>query len=291
MTKGKTYIMILLFILPSMIIMFGVIIYPLMYSLYISFHRFSLGLMKLGTPYVGLDNYREMLSNPHFWYSLKITLYFTGVSIGLELVLGFLIAFILNVPFKGRSFLEAIIIIPWSVPAVINGILWKWIYNGSYGALNGILLQLGLIDSYKVWLGTPLSALNCIVIADVWSMTPFVAIVIWAGLQSIDSPIYEAAKVDGAGPLSSFFYITLPLLKATLLFVLAIRIMEAFRVFDIVYVLTSGGPGGGTQTLSYYVYISSFKFLKFGYGAAVSYIITAFIAVWSVILLLSFRKK
>jgi ABC-type sugar transport system permease subunit len=180
----------------------------------------------------------------------------------------------LNENFKGRGLIRALIIIPWAIPTIVNGVLWRWIYQPNFGALNGLLYQLGIIDSYKNWLAKPFLAMNMTILADAWHMTPFYVLLILAGLQGIPGSLYEAARVDGASWFRQLWHITLPLLKPTFLVILVVRTIETFRVFDIIYALTGGGPGDGTKVIGYYAYEQTFRFMDFGTGAAVSIIIT-----------------
>jgi multiple sugar transport system permease protein/N,N'-diacetylchitobiose transport system permease protein len=260
-----------LFIIPSLLVIFGLNLYPILYSFWLSLH--DVKLTKALHPFIGLQNYIDILSSTYFWSSIRITFYFVAVSMSLQMVWGFLIALILNQKFFGRGFVRAFILIPWAVPTIVNGILWEWIYNANYGALNGILFQLGLIDTYKNWLGEPWLALNMIILADTWKMTPFYVIMYLAGLQTIPGELYESAKIDGAGIWKRFVHIMLPMLKPIILVILVLRTMQAFKVFDIIYIMTKGGPAGGTMVISFYTYTESFGNLNFGYGSAMSFII------------------
>jgi ABC-type sugar transport system permease subunit len=181
--------------------------------------------------------------------------------------------------------LRALILIPWAIPTVVNGTIWKYIFDANYGALSGLLFSLGLIKEYIPFLGSPFLALNSVILADVWNMTPFVALILLAGLQSVPEEVIEAARVDGAESFKILFKIILPLLKPTILVVLILRTLGAFKVFDIIYVLTHGGPANGTKVLSYLTYQESFEFLNFGYGAALSYSITIFTAILAILYL------
>mgnify|MGYP001488355246 CR=1 FL=1 len=168
-------------------------------------------------------------------------------------------------------------LLPWAVPAVVNGIMWKWILNPSYGALNGFLYSLGLIDNYIIWLGSPTLALAMVVLADVWKETPFIMLLFLAALQTIPKELYEAARVDGANPVQSFFHVTLPLIRPTLFVAVALRTIWALKSFDLIYTLTAGGPSSGTSVIGYYTYLKSFVSLQLGRGAAVAYIMTFFV--------------
>ena len=272
-----------LLILPCLIVIFGVIIWPVLYSLYISFHKMY--MVHPGEfPFIGLKNYSKIFHNPVFWAALGRTFYFTGASVGVSIILGLGIAMVLNQEFRGRAFMRGLIILPWALSSVVNGMMWKWIYNGSYGALNGLLLQLGWIDSYKIWLADPKVAMNLVVMAEIWKETPVGVIFILASLQTIPNPLYEAAKVDGANAWSRFKYITLPLLKPIILLLIVIKSIWAIRdSFDVVYMITRGGPGDSTQVVTYYAYLATFKFLRFGYGAALAYLITLIILIFAVV--------
>ena len=280
-----------LLILPCLVVIFGIIIWPVLYSLYISFHKMYM-VYPGEFPFIGLKNYSDVLHNPTFWAALRHTFYFTGMSVGVEIILGLGIALVLHQDFRGRAFMRGLIILPWALSSVVNGMMWRWIYNGSYGALNGLLFQLGWIDSYNVWLANPKMAMNFVVMAEIWKETPVGIIFILASLQTIPSSLYEAARVDGANAWSRFKHITLPLLKPILLLLIVIKSVWAIRdSFDIVYMITRGGPGESTQVVTYYTYIATFKFLRFGYGAALAYLITLVILIFIVVYMrLLYRK-
>ncbi|HHY46739.1 MAG TPA: sugar ABC transporter permease [Firmicutes bacterium] len=278
----KGYQLAISLILPSLILLGGIILYPILNNFFISFFRYDL-TMPWSRPFVGLGNYIDMFKNREFLASVGRAAYFTAVSVSLEVVLGLLIALFLNQKFRGQAFLKTLIILPWAVPTVVSAIMWKWIYDANYGALNGILLQLGFIEKYQPWLTRPLTAMNLIIMADVWHQTPFVVFIFLAALSTIPAPLYEAAKVDGAGVVNAFFKITLPLMKPAFLIVLVIRTMEAFRIFDIIYVITGGGPANATQVVTYYTYVETFRYLHLGNGAAQSFVVSLFIMLLSIV--------
>jgi multiple sugar transport system permease protein/N,N'-diacetylchitobiose transport system permease protein len=224
-------------------------------------------------PFVGLDNYVKVFQDPGFYSVLGHTLYFTLVSTFAELALGIAIALLLDAPLKGRWFWRSLVVLPWALPTIVNGALWRWIYNGQYGALNGLLSTLGISDTPHQWLGSPFLALNMVIIADVWKNTSIVAFFILAGLQTIPDDVREAARVDGASAWRSFWAITLPLLVPSIAVVLILRTIEAFKVFDIIYVMTGGGPANGTQTIAFYTYLQAFSNQLYGYGSALAYLI------------------
>ncbi len=215
-----------------------------------------------------------------------MTLYFTVVSLGLQLILGFMAALFLNIPFRGQKLLRALILAPWAVPTVVNAQLWNWILNASYGALNKLLLQLGIIRQPIVWLGEPKLALNVIILADTWKMLPLFIIMLLAGLSTIPGTYYEAAKMEGAGFWHTFRKITFPLLKPMLLVILVLRTTQTIRVFDVIYMLTQGGPNNSTMTISYYTYFQTFSLFDFGYGATIAMIV----AILTVFIALTYKK-
>jgi ABC-type sugar transport system permease subunit len=266
----------LLLILPSLAVVFGIILYPLLRTLWTSL--FDVNSPFPGSyPFVGLGNYRRTLTNPDFWAAVRRTAYFTIVSTLLELGLGILLGLLMNVQFRGRWLLRSIMVLPWALPTIVNGTMWRWIFNPDYGALNALRTQMHILSHYRSWLGSPSLALNMVVLADVWKNTPLAAFLVLAGLQTIPKELFEAARVDGAGPIRTFFRITLPLLRPTILIILVVRTIEAFKVFDIIYVMTRGGPANGTQTVAYYAYLQAFSNQLFGYGAALAYMMALFI--------------
>lgn len=265
----------LLLLLPSLLIILGITLQPILTTFYLSFFKTTLGKI---TPdiFVGLENYSNLLADPLFWRTIQRTLYFTFVSVGLELVLGLAIAQLIHTHPPGWRFLRTSLIIPWAVPTIVNATMWRWIYNADYGALNGMLLNLGLIDKYIPWLTYPKTAMNLIILADVWHSVPFIALILQAGLATLPFELEEAAAVDGANALQRFIFIRLPLLRSAILVALVIRTVEAFRVFDIIYVITNGGPAFGTVTVSFLTYLETFTYGNVGRGAAVSFLISAF---------------
>lgn len=264
-------------IVPAFIVVFALIFMPIVRAFWMSLHIIDLKRPALGQPFVGLANYIDIFQDSFFWASVNRTTYFMVVSIAIELVIGIAVALLLNQEFKGRGLLRAIILIPWALPITIDAIMWKWILNPSYGALNSLLWQLGIIDSYRSWLSDPFGALNMVILADIWKVTPLVVLLVLAALQTIPKSLYEAAVVDGANRWYNFWHITIPLLRPTLAIVLVIRTMDAFKVFDIIYIMTSGGPSDGTKVIAYYTYLEAFSFLRFGRGAALAYLMTIFI--------------
>jgi multiple sugar transport system permease protein len=261
------------FFAPALVLLATVTAYPIGYLVWLSLQRRSLIFADL-SGFTGIGNYTRLLTDPRFWNALYNTVYFTAVSVAVELVLGLGMALLLSRPAAGRGLLRALMLIPWVIPSVVSARMWEWMFNVDYGVLNYLLGA--RID----WLGSPRWAIHAAIITDVWKMTPFVALLLLAGLQGIPADLYRAARVDGAGAWLIFRRITLPLLTPLILVVLIFRTIDAFRVFDAIYVLTGGGPGNSTETLSIYAYKVLFQTLQFGYGATLS--MTVFVCVAAV---------
>ncbi len=283
------------YLLPSFFIILGIILLPLFYSVFISFIDLTKNVHKLDNPnlwdFVGLTNYIEALTGSEFWSALYKTLYFTVLSVGLEFILGLLIALTLNEAFVGRGVVRGLMLIPWALPTIVNSVLWKWFYDADHGTITGLLEKLGLTEGYINILGSSFSAMNAIIIADVWKNTAFISLILLAALQSLPKDIYEAAKVDGANVFKRLLTITLPMLSPAILVALVIRTMEAFKVFDIIYIMTSGGPAGGTRVLSFLTYESSMMFGNFSYGSAIAITMTFFSMVFAIIYIKSLYKN
>jgi ABC-type sugar transport system permease subunit len=277
-------------LLPACVAVFGVIIYPMFRTLLVSLFQVNSALATV-TPFVGLGNYIHVLSSSTFWAAIGRTLYFTLVSTALELALGLIVAALLNAKLKWRWLFRTIVVIPWAIPTIVNAAMWKGIFNAQYGALNALLTQLGILHSYKAWLGDPNLALNMVILADVWKTVPLVAFFLLAGLTSIPGELYEAAKLDRAGWPRIFRSIVLPMLVPSISIVLVLRTVEAFKVFDIIYAMTRGGPIDSTSTVAYFAYETAFSDQNFGVGSAISYIITIFILCLSAIYLRLLRRS
>lgn len=258
---------------PALIIIIGLMLYPLLYTVYLTLVDYNV-LTGINKGFVGVQEYVEVFSDPKFWNAIKVTMYFVAGSLLLQTIAGFAVATFLNIPFRGQRILRAVMLAPWAVPTVVNAQLWNWILNASYGALNKLLLGIGVIEDPIVWLGDPKLALNVIIVADTWKMLPLFVVMLLAGMSSIPPSHYEAAKLEGASFWQSFCKITFPLLKPMLLVVLIMRTAQAIRVFDIVYVLTQGGPSNSTMTISYYTYYQTFSALDFGYGSTLAMVVT-----------------
>src|SRR5438552_3823933 len=277
---------------PMVLVLLLVVAYPLADALWLSLHRVNLANPEQGQPFVGLGNYLHAFRQPTFWYSVQRTLYFMIVSVALELTLGLLFAVLLNERFRGNLGARLAMIFPWALLTVSNGVLWAWILNPTYGVANALLVQLGVLSGPKAWLSDTFWTMNVIILADVWKTVPNMTLLLLAGLQPIPDDLYEAAEVDGATRWQKLTRITLPLLRPVILVAVALRTIGAFRVFDITYVLTgNGGPADSTRVISFYDYDQAFRYLFFGYGAAISWLITAFMILLIVVYMRLLRSE
>ena len=221
----------------------------------------------------GLDNYVTVLTDPQFWLAVQRTVYFSVMSVAAISILALLVALLLNEDFPGRRALGAILLVPWAIPYVANALMWKWIYDSNYGALNGLLYQLDFINSYMVWLGDADKTLPLIANAFVWKEVPLAAILLLVGLKTIPADLHAAAKVDGANGLRRFVHITLPALKPAFGLVAIYETMMAIRHFDLFFILTEGGPGDASHVVAWRIYVETFRNLSFGTGAAMAYVL------------------
>jgi multiple sugar transport system permease protein len=256
-----------LLVIPALLVLGLVFLYPIARALLFSFFTQNLGT-QLQPIFSGLTNYMRMVGDGRFWQSLGNTSVFTVASVVLELVLGMAIALVLNQSFRGRGIVRTVAILPWALPTAIMGLAWAWIFNDQYGIVNDLLMRIGAIDTGINWLGDPNLAMMAVIIADVWKTTPFISIILLAGLQSISQDLYEAHAIDGANAWQNFTKITLPLIMPQILIAMLFRFAQAFGIFDLVQVMTGGGPGGATETVSIYIYATIMRYLDFGYGSA-----------------------
>ena len=250
-----------------------VALFPLAWTVWESLHLHDLRMPWLGRPFIGLGNYLEALGDPRFWAALAHTGSFAVISVSLELVLGTVLALAMNRAFRGRGLMRASILVPWAMPTIVSGLLWKFMFDGDAGIANAALVKVGVLDHPMVWFIQTGLAWVPVILADVWKTTPFVALLLLAGLQNIDRSLYEAARIDGASTLHQFVFVTLPLLRPAILVALIFRTLDAFRVFDLIYVMTGGGPGTSTEPIALYTFNALLQYLRFGYGSALSVIV------------------
>lgn len=261
-----------LFLAPVMVVLMGVAVFPILYSFYLSFFRIKLTRPDR-TPFVWFENYTDLFTNDLFWISVWRTVTFSVVSVSAIAVIALLISLLLNQDFRGRRVLSTILLIPWAIPYVANALMWKWIYDSGYGALNGLLYQLDFIDKYMIWLGDQDKTIFLIANAFVWKEVPLATILLLVSLKAIPADLYQAARVDGANIWQRFFHITLPAMKPGFMLVMIYETMMAIRHFDLFFILTEGGPGDASHVLSWHIYVETFRNLSFGSGAAMSYVL------------------
>lgn len=288
MNANLTTLRAWLLMLPLLLIMLSVIGWPFVDTVRLSFT--DARLVGTGGDYVGLENYRRLFSSDAFWRAFRVTTAFAVISVFVEMVLGVLVALLLFQDFRGRNVLRALLILPWALPTVVNALLWRLIYNPEYGALNAMLVQLGVLDEYRSWLGDPNSALAALIVADAWKNFPLVALISLAALHAVPQSIRAAAIVDGANALARFRYVILPYLAGPLMVAMVLRTIEAFKVFDIIWVMTRGGPANSTRTLSILVYQEAFSFQRAGSGASLALIITLAVTVLAVAYVFLIRR-
>jgi trehalose/maltose transport system permease protein len=267
-------------IVPAVLVVFLVIGYPLIQVLVYSVLKYKLDGV---TPpsFVGFGNYMFILTDPDFWLAVQNTLIFSVFSVTLECVLGLTVALVANSNFKGRSILRVAILIPWAIPTVVSSKIWAWMFNDIYGVVNVLLINFHLIPQKIAFLATPATALPVIIAVDVWKTTPFMALLLLAGLGLIPGDLYEAAAIDGASKIRQFFSLTLPLIMPTLLVALIFRTLDALRVFDIFYVMVGGQ--GNMATMAIYNQQWLVSFLDAGTGSAASVIILVIIMAFVVL--------
>lgn len=256
---------------PALLAILGIVFIPIIQSFGQSFFNQDLSRPQ-NDAFIWFQNYANLLKDTRYLNSLFITFRFAIVSVIFELILGISIAVILNQNFIGRGFVRGLMILPWAMPSVVNAAMWKWIYNADYGALNALLHQLGIIQQYQVWLRDPFWANVLIILANVWKETPFTVLMVLAALQTIPDDLYEASRVDGASGWQAFLRITLPLILPIVAMVSILQFIWGFQTFDLITIVTGGGPFSSTELVTLRVYATTFRSLRFGYGSAMAYL-------------------
>ena len=287
MAKEKNTAYLMAFPAAVIIILLGVV--PILYVIWLSLSNVNPVTME--TEFIGLENYADTLGNLDFWKSMGITFYFTIISVVLQLFLGVCVALLLNQEFKGRWLVRTLSLLPWAVPTLVNANLWKWMLNTSYGIVNKLLIAMGIVDEGVFWLGHPFLTLNCVVVVDTWRMLPMVMLMLLAAMQTVSKATLEAAKMDGAGASKRVLNVYLPSIKPMILVVLVLRTIQAFRVFDIIFTMTKGGPDNGTMTISFYTYQEIYDYLNYGKGAAIALIILIAMLILSLIYMQLLKEK
>lgn len=259
-----------LFLIPSLILFLVFVAYPVLNTLKTSFYSLRVQNIATGGKWVGLANYKKVLSDGNMWQSLRFTVFFTLISVVLETIIGMVCALIMNREFRGKSIVCGSILVPWCIPTIVSGLMWSYMFAESYGIINQILEMLGLPPaSWITGRGTPFWS---VIIADVWKTTPYMGLLMLSGLKMVPLEYYEAASIDGAGKIKQFFYITIPSIRQVLLVAIMFRTISSFRIYDLIKVLTNGGPGTATTSLTMYTMQQYFSFGNYGYGSTLAVI-------------------
>ena len=279
---------------PAVLTIGALFLYPLLYAVMLSLYQMN-DKMPGSTQFVGLWNYAQLAADDNFREAMGRTFVFSLFTVfgGVALAVG--IARLLQHPFRGRNLARVLLLVPWAVPPVVNGIMWKLVFDGTYGVANAALTGIGIIDGPIQWLADPQLVMGVLILSEVWKLTPFLALMTIASMQAIPSNIYRAAAIDGAGGWAQFWKVTLPNLRGTLMFLFIVQSMWSIKVFDTIYVLTggSGGPAEATTTINFLAYLTTFSYLDRGYGAAMSITIMGLVIVVTIfwILVLGRRKE
>lgn len=270
-------------VLPGVGIIAAVALAPLVWTFWESLHLHDLRMPWLGRPFIGLANYAEALTDPRFGAAMAHTVFFTGTSVAIELVLGLVLALGMSRAAHSRGVLRVAVLLPWAIPTVVVGLLWRFMFDSESGIVNAAIAGTGVVPEGFVWFVSPGAVWVPVILADVWKMTPFVALMLLAGLESIDRALYEAARIDGASVWRQFIEITLPLLWPALAVATLFRALDGLRVFDLIYVLTAGGPGTATEPISLYTFNALLQNLRFGFGSALAMIVFALTFVFALV--------
>ncbi len=286
--KSDVYIPIIL-LAPAFLLVVGVILYPICYAVGLSFQYYKL-TDYVNRHFVGLENYISVWSNETFLASLGNTVKWVGITVICQFLFGLVLALILNTPFRGRGVIRSITLMPWVTPGVVIALMWVWIYNGNFGILNKCLTSLGVLKENVPWLGSADTALYSQIATMVWQGIPFFAIMILAALQTISPDLYEAAEISGAGGWQKFIYITVPEIMPTIVTTCMLRIIWVFNNVEVLYLMTGGGPGHSSMTVSLVAYIRAQKSLDFGQGSTIAIYGTLFMILFMTIYLKLTRR-
>lgn len=280
-----------LFILPAVLLMVVVLIYPILFSIHTMLHQWNYIQPHIPKSFVGFGNFTRAFNDEVFWISLQNTFTYTILSIVVAFVFGFALALLMNKDFFGKNVIRVVMMLPILIVPVVIALLWRILYNGQFGIIPFLLHELGFLARGQTPIAMPDYALLSVIVVSIWQVTPFYFLVLYAGLKSIPIEQYEVAKIDGANKVQEFFSITLPWLKPVIIMVLLITFIDAFKVFDHVYILTGGGPGNQSEVISYYVYRQSFNLFQVGYGSTIAFIVLSIECVLTAFFLLLVSKR
>ena len=270
-----------LFLLPAVLVMLAGLVYPVLDAIYLSFFDWKIGTSFERAPNVGLANYGRMLTDPDVRESLWVTIRFGLWTITIEMILGVALALLLEKPIRGASVFRTIFILPLMVSPVVVALIWRYLYDARIGWINYYLNAWFGLD-YQVWLGDPSLAFAAIVVTDIWQWTPFIFIIVIAGLQALPAEVIEASKIDGTNWWQQIFYVKLPMIRSILLIALLMRLIDVFRALEVMYIMTGGGPGRSTELLSLHIYNRAFSAQQLGYASAIAVLLIAIVSILSV---------
>ena len=257
--------------LPAIIYITIFLVVPLVYNIWLSISDANGSNLITGDYHpTGFANYKEMLASPGFWNGVKLSAIFTVASLALQFLVGYALALFFRKPFPGNGIIRALLLVAWILPAVVTGTIFRWMFYSDFGVINYFLNSMHLVDKPVMWLTGPTTAMVAVVVANLWVGMPFNMLLILSGLHTIDDGLYEAAEVDGAGPIRTFFSITEPLMRPVVFSLLLLGVINTYKVFDLIYTMTKGGPVEATTTLPIFTYLQTFKVFDFGNGAAAS---------------------
>lgn len=260
-------------VLPCFVFLAAFAFYPILNAVWTSLHELQLDRPQSGFPFTGLANFARALRDADAWHAIRVTLAYVVVTVAAQFVVGLAIALVIHNTIRAKGFVRAAALLPWTLPPVLAGQMWRWLFNDQAGVINDLLHRSGLIEQQIVWLGVSHLAFGAVATAATWGAASYMALILLAGLQGIPGELYEAASLDGATPVRTFFAVTLPLLRAPIMVSLVLRTLGALQALDLPFVMTGGGPGNATETVALYIYKNTFQFLDFGYGAALSVIL------------------
>jgi multiple sugar transport system permease protein len=282
----------LAFLAPALIFMVAMFAYPLFYNIWMSVTDFRVATFLTGVaPFVGIDNYVDLFRNKTFYSALWLTGIFTAISIAGQMTIGMLLALFFWRSFPLNATMRALLLAPWLLPLVVSSSVWQWMFQQDYGIINYVLVSLGLVESKIPWLVNPTNALISVIITNIWIGIPFSMAVFHSGLQALPREILEAAELDGAGKFQRFFLVILPLLRPLTAIVFVLSVTYTVKVFDLIYVMTGGGPADATQTLAIFSFKLSFKLFDFGHGAAVGNVLVVISLFFAYFYIRSFRRQ
>ncbi len=273
-----------LLVAPALLVLLGVIGFPLVQAAWMSMHQIVLTRPDQGRPFVGFQNYLEVISAPYFVPDLINTAVWVGVNLGGQMLLGLAIAVLLNQAFWGRGLARGILLIPWILPSVVSLLTWRWMYDAQFGVINSLLVQWGFIERAVAWLGNTETALGAVIVESIWKGTPFVFVMLLAALQAVPRELYDSSRVDGANMWQSFRHITLPMIQPTLVIAATLTTIYTFNNFNAIWLLTEGGPLRSSETLNILVYKQAFQAFDLGQATATGMMTFAILLVFVALL-------